>query len=177
MARKQVYELLYSYEAPDLKQSESAGKLITEYFKEGEIIIADNYEDDNIIVDGKYIIPMGYVQKSEDFPYLKNDSNLNETIDRIKVQSIMMNDKEAQKLDDFGRNAKSIVEGKRAKQIQQESKRYKNGALLGLGCGILTALYFKKNIWVFSLLGVAIGGYIAHNINKAKQGNNVVEKV
>ena len=89
----------------------------------------------------------------------------------------MMSEKEAEKLDEFGKNAKSIVEGRKAKEVKEEAKRYKNGALIGLGCGLLTALYFKKNIWIFSLLGVAIGGYIAHNINKAKKGNNVIEKV
>jgi hypothetical protein len=177
MAKKQVYELLFSYEAPDIKQSESAGKLVSKFFKEGEKIIADTYGEDKIIVDERYVFPLDYVQKTEEFPYLKQDSSLNETIDRIKVQSIMMSEKEAEKLDEFGKNAKSIVEGRKAKEVKEEAKRYKNGALIGLGCGLLTALYFKKNIWIFSLLGVAIGGYIAHNINKAKKGNNVIEKV
>ena len=60
-------------------------------------------------------------------------------------------------------------------QIKNEAKAYKNGALIGLGCGIITALYFKKSIWLFSLLGVALGGYVAFKVNKAKQGNNIVE--
>lgn len=177
MAKKQVYELLYSYEAPDIKQSESAGKLVTKFFEEGEKIIADTFSENQVIVDERYVFPLGYLEKSEEFPYLKTDSTLNETIDRIKVQSVMMSEKEADKLDEFGKNAKSIVEGRKAKELKEESKRYKNGALIGLGCGLLTGLYFRKNIWIFSLVGVAIGGYIAHNINKAKKGNNIVEKI
>jgi hypothetical protein len=53
----------------------------------------------------------------------------------------------------------------------------KNGALLGLGIGIITALYLKRNIWLISLIGLSVGGYVAHKIVKAKQGNNEVEPI
>jgi len=175
MAKKQLYELVLSYEAPDIKKSESANRLITEFFEEGETVIGEYYKKNYILVEGRYIIPIEYVNKTDKFPYLKKESEFNETIDRIKQQSILLSEKESEKLNELGQSIKSTVEGKRASQIKQEAKYYKNGALLGLGCGIITALYFKKNIWIFSLLGVALGGYVAHKIHKAKQGNNIVE--
>lgn len=175
MSRKQVYELLFSYEAPDIKRSQNADRLITQYFKEGDLVIGEYYKKNNIIVDDRFIIPSDYLEKTDKFPYLKKESDFNDTIDRIKAQSIFMSEKEKEKLNTLGDNVKSQIEGKRISEINSEAKSYKNGALLGLGCGLLTALYFKKNIWIFSLLGVALGGYIAHKLHSAKKGNNIVE--
>ena len=175
MAKKQVYEILVSYEAPDVKKSESADRLITQLFQEGESVIGDLYKTNYIIVDDRYIIPLDYVEKTNKFPYLKKESEFNDTIDRIKAQSVILSEKEDEKLSQLGGSVKSTIEGKRTGQIKNEAKAYKNGALIGLGCGIITALYFKKSIWVFSLLGVALGGYVAFKVNKAKQGNNIVE--
>jgi hypothetical protein len=107
-------------------------------------------------------------------PYLKRDSDFDETIDRIKAQSVILSEREKEKLDEAGFSIKSTIEGKKAEEVKKESKAYKNGALLGLAGGILSALYFKKNIWIFSILGVALGGYVAHQIYKAKKGNNIV---
>jgi hypothetical protein len=175
MAKKQVYEILVSYEAPDVKKSESADRLITQLFQEGESVIGDLYKTNYIIVDDRYIIPLDYVEKTNKFPYLKKESEFNDTIDRIKAQSVILSEREDERLNQLGSNIKSTIEGKRTGQIKNEAKAYKNGALIGLGCGIITALYFKKSIWVFSLLGVALGGYVAFKVNKAKQGNNIVE--
>ena len=176
MARKQVYELLFSYEAPDIVQSQTSNTQVTKFFREGDKIIADLYGNDSVIVDNRFVFPLEYVEKTDEFPFLKENSSMDETIDRIKVQSVMIGDKEREKLDEFGQNAKSIVEGKRAEQVKNETKTYKNGVLVGLGIGIITALYFKKNIWIFSLLGASVGGYVAYNITKAKKGNNIIEK-
>lgn len=175
MVRKQVYELLFSYEAPDIKKSQSADRLITEFFKEGDVVIGQTYKSNYILVDDRYVIPQEYVQKTTNLPYLKKESEFSETIDRIKAQSVIMSEKEEERLNDLGNNVKNQIEGKRVVQIKNEARVYKNGALLGLGCGIITALYFKKNIWIFSVLGLALGGYISHKIHKARQGNNIVE--
>ena len=174
MARKSIYELNYSFEAPDIKKSELLGKPITEYFEEGDILIGEYYKKDYILVEDRYIFPIEYVTKTDKMPYLKKDSNFDETIDRIKAQSVLLSDKEREKLDEAGFSIKSTIEGKKAEEVKKESKAYKNGALLGLTGGILSALYFKKNIWLFSILGVALGGYVAHKIYIAKKGNNVV---
>ena len=82
--------------------------------------------------------------------------------------------KTKEQLDEAGNTIKKTIEGKRAEEVKKESRAYKNGALLGLAGGILSALYFKKNIWLFSILGVALGGYVAHKIHIAKKGNNEV---
>jgi len=177
MPKKNVYKLLFSFEAPDVKKSESAGKLITEYFEEGENVIGEYYKKDNIIVEDRFIIPLDYVEETKEFPYLKKHSRFDETIDRIKQQSVLISQKESDRLQEFGSDVKNTIEGKKVAQLQNEAKSYKNGALLGLGIGIITALYLKRNVWVISLLGVAIGGYVAHKINKAKQGNNIVEPI
>jgi hypothetical protein len=118
-----------------------------------------------------------YVEKTEQFPYLKKDSSFNETIDRIKQQSVLLSEKEAERLDSLGYDIKSTIEGKKAKEMKNEASSYKRGAVLGLACGILSALYFKKSIWVFSILGVAIGGYVSHKLYVAKQGNNNVQPI
>ena len=177
MGKKNVYELNYSYEALDIDKSELLGKPITEYFEEGEILIGDYYKKEYILVDDKYIFPLAYLTKTDKIPYLKKNSEFDETIDRIKAQSVILSNKEKEKLDEAGFNIKSTIEGKKTEEIKKESKAYKNGALLGLAGGILSALYFKKNIWIFSILGVALGGYVAHKIYIAKKGNNVVNPI
>lgn len=177
MSRKNVYQLNYSFEAPDIKKSELIGKPVTEHFEEGELLIGDFYKKNYIIVDDRYLFPLEYVEKTEKFPYLKKDSSFDETIDRIKQQSVLLSEKEAEKLDELGYNIKSTIEGKKAKEMKTEADSYKRGAVLGLACGIISALYFKKSIWVLSILGVAIGGYVSHKIYVAKKGNNDVQPI
>jgi hypothetical protein len=63
MAKKGVYRLLFSIEAPDLTKSEVAGKLITQLFNEDEIVMGEYYKKENILVDGRYVIPLAYVEK------------------------------------------------------------------------------------------------------------------
>ena len=169
MSRKNVYQLNYSFEAPDIIKSELIGKPVTEYFEEGELLIGDYYKKNYIIVDDRYLFPVEYVEKTEKFPYLKKDSSFDETIDRIKQQSVLLSEKEEEKLDKLGYNIKNTIEGKKAKEIKSEANYYKRGAILGLACGIFSALYFKKSIWIFSIVGVAIGGYISHKIYVAKK--------
>jgi hypothetical protein len=177
MPKKNVYQLNYSFEAPDIKKSELTGKPVTEHFEEGELLIGDYYKKNYIIVDDRYLFPIEYVEKTDKFPYLKKDSSFDETIDRIKQQSVILSDKEKEKLDDLGYSIKSTIEGKKAKEMKSESDSYKRGAVLGLACGIFSALYFKKSIWIFSILGVAIGGYVSHKIYTAKKGNNDVQPI
>jgi len=177
MSKKNVYQLNYSFEAPDIKKSELTGKPITEHFEEGELLIGDDYKNNYIIVDERYLFPTEYVEKTEKFPYLKKDSSFDETIDRIKQQSVLLSEREAERLDDLGYNIKSTIEGRKAKEMKSEASSYKRGAVLGLACGIISALYFKKNILVFSVLGVAIGGYVSHKLYIAKKGNNNVEPI
>jgi hypothetical protein len=117
------------------------------------------------------------MEKTDTFPYLKKESSFDETIDRIKQQSVLLSEKEKGKLDELGFSIKSTIEGKKAKEMKKQSDSYKRGAVLGLACGILSALYFKKSIWVFSILGVAIGGYVSHKLYVAKQGNNDVQPI
>lgn len=177
MPKKNVYQLNYSFEAPDIKKSELTGKPVTEHFEEGELLIGDYYKKDYIIVDDRYVFPIEYVEKTEKFPYLKKDSSFDATIDRIKQQSVLLSEKESEKLDELGYNIKSTIEGKKAKEMKSEASSYKRGAVLGLACGIISALYFKKSIWIFSILGVAIGGYVSHKLYVAKQGNNDVQPI
>jgi hypothetical protein len=177
MPKKSVYQLNYSFEAPDIKKSELVGKPITEHFEEGEILIGEYYKKDYILVDDRYVFPIEYVEKTEQFPYLKKESNFDETLDRIKQQSVLFSEKERERLNEFGDSVKSTIEGRKAKDMKKESDSYKKGAVLGLACGIFTALYFKKNIWIFSVLGVALGGYVSHKIYTAKKGNNDVQPI
>ena len=69
MSRKNVYQLNYSFEAPDILKSELIGKPVTEYFEEGELLIGDYYKKNYIIVDDRYLFPVEYVEKTEKFPY------------------------------------------------------------------------------------------------------------
>ena len=177
MARKTVYELSFSYEAPDIIKSEQAGKIVTQFFEEGEMVIGEPYQKTKIIVEDRYIIPLDYVEKTEKFPYLKKDSKFDEAISRIKEQSVLMSEKQEKEIDQFGNNVKETIEGKTKVKLEKESKAYKNGALIGLGSGVILALYLKRNVWIFGLLGVAIGGYVAHKLHKSKEGNNVVNPI
>tara|TARA_R110000772_G_scaffold176310_1_gene288012 strand:- start:12 stop:548 length:537 start_codon:yes stop_codon:yes gene_type:complete len=177
MAKKTVYEMLFSFEAPDIKKSENAGKVVTQFFEEGEIVIGEPYKNTKIIVEDRYIIPFDYVEKTEKFPFLKKDSKFDETISRIKEQSVIISEKEKSAVDELGNNVKDVVEGKTKKKLEGQAVAYKNGAIIGLGSGVLLALYLKKNIWTLGLLGVAVGGYVSHKLYKSKQGNNIVEKL
>lgn len=177
MARKSVYELSFSYEAPDLIKSEQAGRIVTQFFEEGEMVIGEPYQKNNIIVEDRFIIPLEYVEQTEKFPYLKKDSKFDEAISRIKEQAVLMSEKEETEIDKFGENVKEVVEGKTKIKLEKESKAYKNGALIGLGSGVILALYLKRSVWIFGLLGVAIGGYVAHKLHKSKEGNNVVNPI
>ena len=177
MAKKSVYQLNYTFEAPDIIKSELAGKPVTEHFEEGTLLIGEYYKKNNIIVDDRYIFPIEYVEKTEQFPYLKKESSFDETIDRIKQQSVLLSEREKEKIEQFGENVKSTIEGRKSKEMKKEMDSYKKGAVLGLACGIFTALYFKKNIWLFSVLGVALGGYVSHKIHTSKKGNNKVEPI
>lgn len=177
MARKLVYEMQFSYEAPDLVKSEQVGSMVTELFEEGEMVIGQPYRKTSILVEDRYVIPLDYVEQTKKLPSLKKDSKFDETISRVKAQAVTMSENDSNKLDSVGDNVKEVVEGRTKKRLSQEAKMYKNGALVGLGGGVLLALYLKKNIWVLGLLGVALGGYVAHKIHKAKQGNNTVEPI
>lgn len=177
MSKKNVYQLNYSFEAPDIIKSELVGKPITEYFEEGDILIGDYYKKNFIIVDERFLFPVEYVEKTDKFPYLKKESSLDETIDRIKQQSVLLSEKEKEKLDELGFSMKSTIEGRKAKDMKKQSDSYKRGAVLGLACGILSALYFKKSIWIFSILGVAVGGYVSHKLYVSKKGNNDVQPI
>jgi hypothetical protein len=177
VARKTVYELSFSYEAPDIIKSEQAGKIVTQFFEEGEMVIGEPYQKTKIIVEDRYIIPLDYVEKTEKFPYLKKDSKFDEAISRIKEQSVLMSEKQEKEIDQFGNNVKETIEGKTKVKLEKESKAYKNGALIGLGSGVILALYLKRSVWIFGLLGVAIGGYVAHKLHKSKEGNNVVNPI
>jgi hypothetical protein len=177
MAKKEVYELQFSYEAPDLIKTEQVGKVVSTFFEEGEMVIGEPYHRTSILVEDRYVIPMDYVKKTDKFPYLKKNSKFDDTIGRIKEQAVQISEKENEKLDKVGTNVKDVVEGRTKMKLQGEAKSYRNGALLGLGSGVLLALYLRKNIWVFGLLGVAVGGYVAHKIHKSKEGNNKVEPV
>lgn len=174
MAKKKIYKLLYCFEAPDLLKSKKTGVLVTEYFNKGEVVIGEYFEKKNIIVEDRYIIPIKYLEESKEFPYLKKDSKFDETIERIKQQAVHLSNKDKNGINDFGENVKNVVEGKTKVKITEESKAYRNGALLGLGSSVLLALYLRKNIWIFALLGIAIGGYVSHKIHQAKKGNNTV---
>lgn len=177
MARKSVYELLFAIEAKDILKSEKLGRDATLYFDKKELVIGEPYRKDWIIVEDRYIIPAEYVEKTDKFPYLKKDSKFDETINRIKAQSVIMSEREHEKYEKIGGDMKDVIEGKTKAKIKSKANMYKNGALIGLGSGVLLGLYFKKNLWVFGLVGVAIGGYVATKIQKAREGNNEVQPI
>jgi hypothetical protein len=170
MARKQVYELLFSFEAPDILKTEQTGLDITQFFEEKQLVIGEPYEKEYVIIEERYIIPLDYLKKSDKIPYLKKESRFDDTVDRIKQQSIELSEKEAEKLKKVGTDIKDVVEGKTKSKIEAEAKSYKGGALVGLASGVLLALYFKKNIWAMGFIGLAVGGYVTHQIRSAKSG-------
>jgi hypothetical protein len=177
MARKNVYELQFAIEAQDILKSKKLGRDVTLYFEKKEIVIGEPYQKEWIIVEDRYIIPLDYVEKTSKFPYLKKDSKFDETINRIKAQSVQMSEREKEGFDKIGAEVKDVIEGRTKEKINAKAKMYKNGALMGLGSGVLLALYLRKNIWFFGLVGVAVGGYVASKIQNAKEGNNEVEPI
>lgn len=167
MAKRLVYELNTSYEAVDKVKSEFIGVPVTVCFKKGELVIGESYYKDFILVEKKYIIPKGYVTKTDKFPFLKKESHFDQTIEKIKEKA--KTEKEREKMSNASNDIKNVVEGKKSDIHKKESKYYKNGALIGIGGGMLLSFYLKKNIWFMSLIGLAVGGYVASEMLKTKK--------
>jgi hypothetical protein len=159
---KLLYELQYGFEAPDLLKSEQVGSIITSYFEKGRVLLGEPYKKDRIIVDKRFIFPVEYLEKTNKLSNLPVSGNMSETLDRLSKET------KEQKESFAGDSDVPLAE-----KVKKESNTFKNGALLGLGIGLVSALYFKKSILWFSLFGGAFGGYIATKIDKAKQGNNL----
>jgi hypothetical protein len=158
---KLLYELKYGFEAPDLLKSEQVGGIITSYFEKDRVLLGEPYKKDKIIVDKRFIFPVEYLEKTNKISNLSVDTSFGETLDRLSKET------KEQKESFAGDNIPL------AEKVKKESNTFKNGALLGLGIGLVSALYFKKSVLWFSLFGGAFGGYIATKIYKAKQGNNL----
>lgn len=159
---KLLYELQYGFEAPDLLKSEQVGSIITSYFEKGRVLLGEPYKKDRIIVDKRFVFPVEYLEKTNKLSNLPVSGNMSETLDRLSKET------KEQKESFAGDSDVPLAE-----KVKKESNTFKNGALLGLGIGLVSALYFKKSILWFSLFGGAFGGYIATKIDKAKQGNNL----
>jgi hypothetical protein len=160
---KTLYELKYSFEAPDLLKSEQVGCITKLYFPKGKVLFGEPYKKDRIIVDKRFVFPIEYLEKTNKLSNLDIKGVDKEVLDRISTEVT------EQKQNFLGEDKKSTI----TEKIKKESNTYKSGALLGLGIGIVTALYLKKSVLWFGLFGGAFGGYIASQINKAKKGNNL----
>ena len=158
---KLLYELQYGFEAPDLLKSEQVGGIITSYFEKGRVLLGEPYKKDRIIVDKRFVFPVEYLEKTTKISNLGVNGSIGETLDRLSKET--KEQKESFVGDDIPL----------AEKVKKESNTFKNGALLGLGIGLISALYFKKSVLWFSLFGGAFGGYVATKIEKAKQGNNL----
>jgi len=159
---KLLYELQYGFEAPDLLKSEQVGGIITSYFEKGRVLLGEPYKKDRIIVDKRFVFPIEYLEKTNKLSNLSLGGNMSETLDRLSKET-------KEQKESFAGDSDIPL----AEKVKKESNTFKNGALLGLGIGLVSALYFKKSILWFSLFGGAFGGYIATKIYKAKQGNNL----
>jgi len=147
---KSLYELEYGFEAPDLLKSEQVGSIITQFFEKGKVFLAEPYKKDRIIVEKRFVFPIEIVKKSD-------------RLSNLKIDDALLPKKEDDNSDFTGESPLTLKD-----KISEESKTFKNGALLGLAVGILSALYFQKSVLWFSIFGVAIGGYVAKEVNKSK---------
>jgi hypothetical protein len=159
---KLLYELKYGFEAPDLLKSEQVGGIITSYFEKGRVFLGEPYKKDRIIVDKRFVFPVEYVEKTNKLSNIPVSGDLGQTLERISKET-------KEQKESFAGDSDTTL----AEKVKKESNTFKNGALLGLGIGLVSALYFKKSILWFSLFGGAFGGYIATEINKARKGNNL----
>tara|TARA_B110000503_G_scaffold126292_1_gene194740 strand:+ start:190 stop:735 length:546 start_codon:yes stop_codon:yes gene_type:complete len=163
-----VYELNIGFDAPDLLKSSLAKKSITQFFPKESRIIGSKFKTDKILSEKRFVFPLDYLKEVGEFTHLKKDSNFDETITAIKTNAINLSESEKERLDNVGESVKGVVEGTMPKRIKTESQYYKNGAIIGLGGGIVLGLYLNKSVWVFGALGIAIGGYISHHLHKTK---------
>lgn len=65
-----------------------------------------------------------------------------------------------------------IENGKFGSKMNEKSVGYKKGAVVGLVAGVLTGLYFKKNLIMFGLIGVVAGGYVGYKVAEASEVKN-----
>lgn len=159
---KLLYELQYGFEAPDLLKSEQVGGIITSYFEKGRVLLGEPYKKDRIIVDKRFVFPVEYLEKTNKLSNLPVGGDLGVTLERLSKETTEQKE-----------NFEGVSTIPLADKVKTKSNTFKNGALLGFGIGLISALYFKKSILWFSLFGGAFGGYIASKVEEAKKGNNL----
>ncbi len=147
------YQLKSFWKAPK-SNCQKKSDLTYKEFNEGDVFVGFEYDGSLnkervtpviIAMDGPsgYIVPKEKVIKladisSEDakkYDMRYKGGQIQQEIDRIKSKNLV-------------------------KDIVNVSKGSMKGAMWGLGFGIVTALYFKKNIFAFSAIGAIGGGYI-----------------
>ncbi len=70
------------------------------------------------------------------------------------------------------KNVNDMDNGKFGSKMSTKAVGYKKGAVVGLVAGVLTGLYFKKNLMLFGLIGVVAGGYVGYKIAEASETKN-----
>lgn len=163
-----IYELNTGFDAPDLIKSQLADRRITQYFPKDTRFIGTKFKSDKILAEKRYVFPIDYLTEVDEFTHLKKDSEFDETIKAIKHNAVHLSEAEKERLEETGEKVKGVVEGKMPKKVKSEAHYYKNGALIGLASGVVLGLSLNKSVWVFGVLGLAIGGYISHHLYKAK---------
>jgi hypothetical protein len=62
---KSLYELKYSFEAPDLLKSKQVGKPIFKYFEKGYVVFGEPFQKTSIILEKRYVFPLEYLEKTD----------------------------------------------------------------------------------------------------------------
>jgi hypothetical protein len=160
---KSLYELKYSFEAPDLLKSKQVGKPIFKYFEKGYVVFGEPFQKTSIILEKRYVFPLEYLEKTDKISNLDSGNIVAQTMNRISKE-----------IKDKKENFDGLTDTNSYKsKLDSKSSAFKTGAFVGLAVGLITSLYLKKRYFLYSILGASLGSFLSVKIHEAKQGNNI----
>lgn len=143
MAIAQIYILTHNYESENVNKDSFSKR---KFFEKGDRVTGDYYYKTNILVEGKYPIPLDCLKMSS-----PNDKVQEKKEKKYPINSPFY-----------------------SKSTKERSKVLTLGSGIGGLLGFLTASYFGKNKLVFSIGGFLAGLYIQNYLTKKESVSNII---
>lgn len=137
----------YDNDLPKFKEFKGGQKISGMNYTPKTAEALKRFGDDNILVDGAFIIPKSIVNKIG-----------------LEVP------------EEFKKNATMFGKGL-GTQLREGAKSYYKGAVIGAILGGLGAVYFKKKILLFAGLGAMGGGYIGYKLVEGKNSSGFITTI
>jgi hypothetical protein len=164
------YKLRKNVNAP-LGNARRSGLVTYKKYVQGQEVLGFVYEkgvdgSGLVIVDNKYPI------KSEDLEKIEEVSVNGQPVkkDEVKTDSIP----NSILTEEFKKQLEEMKNTDIVSSIVKKSRNSVNGMLVGAGIGFFAALFLKRSMFLFTVLGATVGGVIGNKIPAGKK--KVVEE-